>query len=186
MRNMHVTALMGEFDWGQANNTYETTTPNAKKTMSWRWDCKWEGGENVFPHAGESREVRGHDAAQLNRTANLRQDPLLLWWFFGGPLLCTNSKNRAERKYRRKVITRWGKTVSREMFFKGWEASGSKCALCKNKPFPSSAGSESFTLLLKSQEFIRLSYTLEMSRNLPNSKTNLFSSQTIQITSSKR
>lgn len=181
MRNMHVTALMGEFDWGHTNNTSETTTPNAKKTMSWRWNCKWGwGGENVFPHAGESREVRGHDAAQLNRTANLRQDPLLLWWFFGGPLLCTNSKKQSREKIQKESYHTLRDNSEQRDVFQRLRSFGLKvCTVQKDnkKQAESSAGSESFTLYYSNPRN-SLSYVTAWKRkwakNLPNSKTNLF------------
>lgn len=49
--------------------------------------CSWGGGGG-----GGS-----NDGAQWDRTANLLPDPLLLWWFFGGPLLRTHSKKRESR-----------------------------------------------------------------------------------------
>lgn len=132
MRNMHVTALMGEFDWGHTNNTSETTTPNAKKTMSWRWNCKWGGGDGTFFRM-QGKAERWGVMMQHSWTARPTCDRILYYYGDFSVALCfaPTVKNRAERKYRRKVITRWGTTVSREMFFKGWEASGSKCALCK-------------------------------------------------------
>lgn len=148
--------------------------------MSWRWDCKWEGGENVCPHAGENTEVRVQDGAQLNRAANLRQDPLLLWWFFGGPLLCTNSENRAERNREGRLSQaegkQWAQRTELLFCFKHWEASDSKCALFKKElevsgfhPLQEVNASHYITQIPR--HF--LLYTLEnkMTENYPNSKT---------------